>query len=69
MPLRHTELEEGEHLIDILNSDPKGNGIKADANDRIEKDGKIVLSVLNRQETALISQISASLRASPAKNR
>ena len=57
MPLRHTELEEGEHLIDILNSDPKGNGIKADANDRIEKDGKIVLSVLNRQETALISQI------------
>ena len=57
MPLRHTELEEGEHLIDILNSDPKGNGIKADANDRIEKDGKIVLSVLNRQGTALISQI------------
>ncbi len=57
MPLRHTELEEGEHLIDILNSDPKGNGIKADAKDRIEKDGKIVLSVLNRQGTALISQI------------
>ena len=41
MPLRHTELEEGEHLIDILNSDPKGNGIETSTNEQIEGNGKI----------------------------
>ena len=41
MPLRHTELEEGEHLIDILNSDPKGNGIETYTNEQIEGNGKI----------------------------
>ena len=41
MPLRHTELEEGEHLIDILNSDPKGNGIETYTSEQIEGNGKI----------------------------
>lgn len=42
MPLKYTELEEGEELIDILNSDPKGNRIETYTHERIEKDGKIV---------------------------
>ena len=41
MPLRYTELEEGEHLIDILNSDHKGNGIETKTLFKIRKNGKV----------------------------
>lgn len=39
--IRYTELVEGEHLIDILNSDPKGNGMETKSTDEIKKDGTI----------------------------